>query len=79
MNDNTNGQSETFESALARLEQIVRTLESGTAPLDETMMLFEEGVRLVKVCTEKIENAEQRVKLASMTQSGEIKTEEFQT
>ncbi len=79
MNDNTNGQNETFESALARLEQIVRTLESGTAPLDETMTLFEEGVRLVKVCTEKIENAEQRVKLASMTQSGEIKTEEFQT
>ena len=39
----------TFESAIARLEEIVRLLESGSAPLDESLALFEEGVGLVKL------------------------------
>ena len=38
----------TFEAAIARLEEIVRALESGSAPLDESLALFEEGVGLVK-------------------------------
>lgn len=67
----------TFENALARLEAIVRALESGTAPLDETLKLFEEGSELVKYCTGMIENAEQRVKKAVQGTDGEIKTEEF--
>ena len=37
-----------FENAIARLEQIVRALESGSAPLDDSLALFEEGVRLPK-------------------------------
>ena len=53
----------TFEAALARLEEIVRALDSGSAPLDESLSLFEEGVRLVKLCSGKLDGAEQRVKI----------------
>ncbi len=58
-----------FEEALARLEEIVRALDGGNAPLDMSLSLFEEGVRLVKLCTGKLDTAEQRVKL--LTASGE--------
>ena len=52
----------TFETALARLEEIVRAMESGSAKLDESLALFEEGVGLVKFCTGELDNAEQRVR-----------------
>ncbi len=53
----------TFEAALARLQEIVGGLENGSAPLDESLSMFEEGVRLVKLCNEKLDHAEQRVKI----------------
>ncbi len=53
----------TFEAALSRLEEIVRALDSGSAPLDESLALFEEGVGLVKLCSGKLDGAEQRVKI----------------
>ncbi len=52
-----------FESALARLEEIVRALDGGDAPLDKSLALFEEGVGLVKLCSSRLDKAEQRVKL----------------
>lgn len=52
----------TFENALERLEEIVDMLESGDAPLDKSLSLFEEGVKLVKLCNEKLECAEASVK-----------------
>lgn len=57
-----------FESALARLELIVNSLEKGDAPLDESLSLFEEGVKLVKFCNDKLDNAEHKVKL--LTENG---------
>lgn len=51
----------TFESALARLEQVVRELESGKAPLDKMLALFEEGKSLVGFCEKALNDAEQRV------------------
>ena len=45
----------TFENAMERLEEIVNLLESGDSPLDKSLSLFEEGVKLVKLCNEKIE------------------------
>ncbi|MBE6599488.1 MAG: exodeoxyribonuclease VII small subunit [Ruminococcaceae bacterium] len=53
----------TFEAAMARLEEIVRALESGNAPLDVSLGLFEEGVALVKLCNQRLDTAEQKVKL----------------
>lgn len=52
----------TFEQALERLENIVASLENGDAPLDESLTLFEEGVKLVKLCNNKLESAEETVK-----------------
>ena len=64
-----------FENAIARLEQIVRALESGSAPLDDSLSLFEEGVRLVKLCNEKLDSAETRIKLLTETPSGIVETD----
>ncbi len=63
----------TFETAIARLEVIVRALESGNAPLDDSLALFEEGVSLVKFCNEKLDTAEQKVKMLTFTPDGEAK------
>lgn len=51
-----------FEKAMERLEEIVNSLESGESPLDKSLSLFEEGVKLVKLCNEKLEKAEESVK-----------------
>ena len=50
-----------FEQAMGRLEEIVRRLEQGDAPLEESLALFEEGTRLVKQCSAQLDRAEQKV------------------
>ncbi|MBQ6702531.1 MAG: exodeoxyribonuclease VII small subunit [Clostridia bacterium] len=67
----------TFEQALARLEEIVRLLESGSAPLDKSLELFEEGVKLVKMCNSQLDNVEQRIKILSKNESGDMAEENF--
>jgi exodeoxyribonuclease VII small subunit len=52
----------TFEQAMARLEEIVRLLESGELSLDETVRLYEEGQRLRQFCEEKLNAAEKWIK-----------------
>ena len=52
-----------FEDAMSRLEQIVADLERGRCELDESLSLFEEGVKLVKLCTAKLDSAAQKVKI----------------
>ncbi len=64
----------TFEQALARLEQIVKSLEGGNVPLEDLIKLFDEGTNLVKLCTERLDKAEEKVKLLQM--KGDILTEE---
>lgn len=59
-----------FEAALARLEELVRKLEEGGATLDESLAAFEEGIGLVRLCTEKLNAAEQKVKVLIETESG---------
>ena len=66
----------TFEQALARLEQIVKELDSGNVPLDDLMRLYDEGTAWVKSCTEKITAAEQKVRLVQM-KNGTLTEEEF--
>ncbi len=60
----------TFEAAMARLEEIVRLLESGNAPLDVSLSLYEEGVALVRLCNTRLDNAEQRVKILTFAEDG---------
>jgi exodeoxyribonuclease VII small subunit len=51
----------TFEQSLARLEEIVRLLEKGDAPLAESLGLFEEGAGLIRSCGTMLDQAEQKV------------------
>ena len=51
----------TFESQMARLEEIVRMLERGEAPLNESMKLFEEGTKLAAACSKQLDQAEQKI------------------
>ena len=67
----------TFEAALARLEEIVKQMESGTAPLDKSLALFEEGVKLVKFCTSELDTAEQKVKKLTKGADGEVTSSDF--
>ena len=60
----------TFEAAMERLEEITRLLESGTEGLDESLKLYEEGVSLIRLCTKKLESAEQSVKVLQMSEEG---------
>ncbi|MBE6654117.1 MAG: exodeoxyribonuclease VII small subunit [Ruminococcaceae bacterium] len=62
----------TFESALSRLEEIVRAMESGSAALDSSLALFEEGIGLVKFCTKALDTAEQKVKILQKDENGEM-------
>ena len=55
---------------MERLEEITRLLESGTEGLDESLKLYEEGVSLIRLCTQKLESAEQSVKVLQMSEEG---------
>lgn len=66
-----------FEDALARLEEIVQTLESGNLPLEESLKAFEEGVRLARGCAKYLEEAERRIELLTKDESGLLKTQPF--
>ena len=54
---------QTFESALARLEEIVQQMDSPTLPLNQLIADYEEGVKLVKVCEAKLKEAEQKIEI----------------
>ena len=62
----------TFEDAMRRLQEIVTFLEGGEVPLDKSLAAFEEGVSLVKFCTNALENAEKTVKLLTFSENGEV-------
>ena len=59
-----------FEAALKRLEEIVRKLESGEAPLDEALKLWERGEELYRFCRERLDTAEGKIEeLANRSQA----------
>ena len=60
----------TFEAAMERLEEIAQLLESGIEGLDASLKLYEEGVSLIRLCTERLETAEQSVKILQMSEEG---------
>lgn len=62
-----------FEDALKRLEEIVRMLESGQSPLDQSLELYEEAVALVKVCNARLDAAEQKVTMLTSLDIAEEK------
>jgi exodeoxyribonuclease VII small subunit len=65
---------EKFEEALQKLEAIVAKMEEGDLPLEEALKAFEEGVRLAKFCTSKLDEAERKVEKLIRDQSGKVQT-----
>jgi exodeoxyribonuclease VII small subunit len=65
----------TFEDAMARLEQIVADLESGSFSLEESLKKFEEGINLGKTCREFLDRADVRIRTLTVNQNGEAAEE----
>ncbi len=59
-----------FEQAMARLETIVTELERGELPLDESLRIFEEGIRLSKTCLKMLNDAEKKVEILVQDKNG---------
>ena len=68
---------ENFEEALQKLEAIVAKMEEGDLPLEEALKAFEEGVRLARICTGKLDEAERKVEKLIRDQAGKIQTTPF--
>lgn len=72
-----NKENKTFEENLQRLEQIVRTMERGEAPLEESLKLFQEGTELVRCCGKLLDEAELQVKKVMTAADGTPVLEDF--
>jgi exodeoxyribonuclease VII small subunit len=68
---------ERFEDALNKLEKIVSKLEDGEIALEESLKLFEEGIRLSRLCNQKLEEAEKRVDILMKGKNGVFKPQPF--
>jgi len=68
---------QTFEKAMQQLEQIVQELESGDLPLEKAIRKFEEGIRLTRFCTEKLDETEKRVTLLMEGADNQVTEEPF--
>jgi exodeoxyribonuclease VII small subunit len=66
-----------FEEALEQLEAIVARLEGGELPLDEALRVFEEGVRLTKLCSQRLSEAERRIAILVKNASGALEERPF--
>ncbi len=67
-----------FEAALARLETIVQDLEQGDLPLEQSLKLFEEGIKLSRICNNRLEEAERKVEVLLKDKAGNIKIQPFE-
>lgn len=66
-----------FEDALARLETIVSELEKGDLPLNDSLKMFEEGIKLSKTCLKMLDDAERRVEIMVQDKDGKKRVEAF--
>ncbi len=67
-----------FEAAMDRLEAIVEQMESGKMMLEELIVRYEEGMKLVKTCQERLANAEQRIEIITRDHAGKPVVKEFE-
>ena len=72
-----NQKNASFETNMQRLEQIVRAMERGDVPLEESLKLFQEGTELVRCCNELLENAQLQVKKIMTAPDGSPVEEDF--
>lgn len=67
----------TFEASLAELEKIVEQLENGDLALEESLQLFEKGVKLSRECRERLSEAERRIEVLMKDGSGNLTLSEL--
>ena len=66
-----------FEKAIQRLEKIVDDLEKGEMDIDKSLEVFEEGIKMSRVCSKKLNEAEAKIEKLTKGQKGELITELF--
>lgn len=74
MNEN----NQTFEASMGRLEQIVRAMEQGNVPLEESLKLFQEGTELVRNCGKLLDDAQLQIQKVMTAADGSPVMEDFQ-
>lgn len=67
----------TFEQSLEELETIVSRLEQGDLPLEESLTLFENGIKLSRECRERLATAERRIQVLMKDANGEMGVKDF--
>ena len=75
---NTEEQPKSFEASLEALEQIVQDLEEGDLPLEKSLELFEQGIRLSRECQERLSQAERRIEVLLRDNQGRVTVSEFE-
>ena len=68
-----------FEQAMSRLEEIVEKMESGDLTLEDLIVRYEEGMKLVKVCQERLASAEERIEMITRNSAGQPVVQNFET
>jgi len=71
--------AEKFETALKKLEELVKKLEGGDLSLDDSLKAFEEGVKYAEICNRKLNEVEKKVELLMKRKDGTFFKEEFRT
>lgn len=66
-----------FEKAMKRLEKIVEELEKGELDIDKSLEIFEEGIKMSRVCSKKLNEAEKKIEKLTRNEKGELITELF--
>ena len=66
-----------FEKAIQRLEKIVEDLETGELDIDKSLEIFEEGIKMSRVCSKKLSEAEAKIEKLTRDQKGELVAELF--
>ena len=69
----------TFEKSMKQLEQIVQELESGDLSLEKAIKKFEEGIKLTKFCSEKLDETEKKITMLLRDQEGNVFEKPFIT
>lgn len=70
--------SKNFETSLEKLERIVRELERGDLPLEKSLELFEQGVKLSRACQERLHEAERRIEILTRDTQGRATVRPFE-
>ena len=69
---------ETFEEAIKKLEEVVNKLENGGLNLEDAISNFEEGIKLSKIATAKLDEAEKKINILLTNENGNLEEKEFE-